>query len=234
MLGIDSDARIVLAEGIVKYFTQMVQSRKIPLTMNRQKILTRLSEINSKLMALKWSYKPLEQILLSKELRSIEIYMKEIFDSFPEKWEEMLNSRGIDGRLTAGTLSFIKYFFYTMRERLSKGFTNDFAKTIDITCGEIQSIEKVEGNNWKCLVADGIARYNVLTNIAELKKGDVVPIGKLPPQIIHGVYSEGMFLGGSGGIRKLSKDEIGKRPDLTDNELGQARGILEKHFLSKK
>ena len=234
MVGIDSDVRLILADGIVDYFTQMVKNKRIPLTMNRQLILTRLSEVKSKLMALKWSYKPLEQVLLSKELRNVEIYIKEIFDSFPEKWEEMLTSRGLDGKHTAGTLVFIRDFFYTMRERITKGFSEDYADTIDIVCGEIQSIEKIDANNWKCLVADGRARYNVLTNIQELKKGDIVPIAKLPPQIVHGIYSEGMFMGSSKGISKFTKDEIGKRPDLTDKELGQTRGILEKHFISKK
>ena len=234
MSGIDSDARIVLAEGIIKYFTNLVQNKRIPLTMNRQKILTRLSETNSKLMALKWSYKPLEQVLHSKELREIEIYIKEIFDSFPERWDETLDSRGKEGKLSAGILIFIRNFFYTMRERLSKGFSNDFANTFDIICGEIQQIEKAEGNTWKCVVADGTARYTVLTNIADLKKGDVVPIGRLPPQIIHGVYSEGMFLGGSKGIQKFTKEDIGTKPILNDNELGQARGIIEQFFGVRK
>ena len=101
MVGIETDSRLILAEGIAKFFSQMVQNKQIPLTMNRDKIMSRLSEVNSKIMALKWSYKPLEQVLLSKELRDIEIFIKEIFDSFPEKWEDMLASRGIDGKLTA-------------------------------------------------------------------------------------------------------------------------------------
>ena len=87
MVGIDADVRLNIAEGIVKEFTDLVRNKKIPLTINKQKILTRLNEIKSKLMALKWSYKPQEQVLLSKELRDIEIFIKEIFDEFPENWE---------------------------------------------------------------------------------------------------------------------------------------------------
>ncbi|MHA1212451.1 MAG: hypothetical protein ACTSSH_08325, partial [Candidatus Heimdallarchaeota archaeon] len=94
----DTDSRIVIAIGVVKSLTDIVQNKKIPLTLNRQKIMTRLSEINSKLMALKWSYKPLEQVLHSKELREIEIFAKEIFDELPEKWVEMLSSRGVEGK----------------------------------------------------------------------------------------------------------------------------------------
>jgi len=77
MVGIESDARIILAEGIVKRFNDMVKNRQIPLTMDRQKVISRLSEINSKLMALKWSYKPLDKVLQSKELRDIEIFVKD-------------------------------------------------------------------------------------------------------------------------------------------------------------
>ncbi|MFW9924591.1 MAG: hypothetical protein ACFFDW_15020, partial [Candidatus Thorarchaeota archaeon] len=124
--------------------------------------------------------------------------------------------------------------FYRLRERLTTGFSNDFADTFDIRCGEIQTIEKVEGNNWKCLVSDGVSRYNVLTNIEGLKKGEVLPIAKLPPQIIHSVLSEGMFMGSAKTIRPFSKDEIGKRPELSDKELGQSRGIIERFFAHKK
>lgn len=234
MTGIDSDARIILAEEMAKYLYQMVLNKRIPLTMNRQKIMTNLDEINSKIMALKWSYKPLEGVLHSKELRDIEIYMKEIFDSFPEKWEDMLTSRGQDGKLTTKLLVYIREYFYRLRERLTNGFSDDFADTFDIRCGEIQTIEKVEGNNWKCLVTDGVSRYNVLTNIEGLKKGEVLPIAKLPPQIIHDVLSEGMFMGSAKTIRPFSKDEIGKRPELSDKELGQSRGIIERFFAHKK
>ncbi len=234
MTGIDSDARIILAEGIVKRLSDMVKNRQIPLTMDRQKILSRLAEINSKLMALKWSYKPLDKVLQSKELRDIEIFIKDIFDSFPVKWEEMLTTRGLEGRQTTGLLLFMRNFFYRLRERLTNGLSNDFADTIDILVGEIQTIEKVDGSNWKCMVSDGQARYFVVTNIPELKKGDVLPIAKLPPQAIHGIYSEGMFMSAPKEELKFTKEDVGKRPELTDKELGQARGILESMFLHKK
>ncbi len=233
LTGIDSDSRIVIAEGITKYFTELVQSKKIPLTLNRQKIQARLSEINSKLMGLKWSYKPLEQILHSKELRDIEISAKEIFDSFPDKWEEFLSTRGIEGKNTSAIIVFIRDFFYRLRERLTNGLSDDFADAIDILCGEILSVESIDAKNWKCLVTDGVARYHVATNISGLKKGDIVPIAKLPSSIVHGVHSEGMFLG-KPDSSKYTSDNIGKRPELTDKELGQARGILERFFVSKK
>jgi predicted RNA-binding protein with EMAP domain len=233
LTGIDSDSRIILAEGITKYFTELVKSKRIPLTLNRPKIQSRISEINSKLMSLKWSYKPVEQILHSKDLRDIEISVKDIFDSFPEKWDEILSTRGIEGKNTSAILIFIRDFFYRLRERLTNGFSVDFADAIDILCGEVLSVENLDAKNWKCLVTDGVARYQVATNIAGLKKGDIVPIAKLPSQIIHGVHSQGMFLG-SPDSSKYSSDDVGKRPELTDKELGQARGILERFFVSKK
>jgi len=231
---VDTDSRIVIAIGVVKSLTDIVQNKKIPLTLNRQKIMTRLSEINSKLMALKWSYKPLEQVLHSKELREIEIFAKEIFDELPEKWVEMLSSRGVEGKKSVAELTYLRDFFYTMRERITKGFSDDYADAIDIFCGEILSIEKLDAKNWKCVVADGQARYNVITNISDLKKGEVVPIAKLPPQIVHGVLSEGMFMGSSAGIKKFTSEEVGKRPELEDKDLGQARGILQEYFVNKK
>ncbi len=234
MVGIETDARIMLAEGIVKRFNDMVKNRHIPLSMDRQKVISRLSEINSKLMALKWSYKPLDKVLQSKELREIEIFIKDIFDAFPVKWEEMLTSRGLEGRQTTGLLLFIRDFFYRLRERLTKGLSDDFADTIDILVGEIQTIEKADGGTWKCMVSDGQARYYVITNISELKKGDILPIAKLPPQAIHGIYSEGMFMSAPKEGLKFTKEDVGKRPELTDKELGQARGILENMFLHKK
>ncbi|NHJ31649.1 MAG: hypothetical protein FK732_02190 [Asgard group archaeon] len=234
MVGIDSDSRLIIAEGMVKQFTDLIQNRKIPLTLNRQKILTRLSEINSKLKALKWSYKPLEQVLHSKDLRDIEINAKEIFDSFPEKWEDRLTSQGFEGKNSVAVLTYIKNFFYSIRERITKGFSDDFADAIEIFCGEIIGIEAIDSANWKCIVADGHARYNVVTNIPEIKKGEIVPIAKIPPQVVHGILSEGMFAGSSKGLQRFTKDEVGKRPDLSNKELGQSRGILEKLYVGKK
>ncbi len=234
MVGIDSDSRLIIAEGVVRQFTDIVQNKKIPLSLNRQKILTRLSEISKKIKALKWSYKPLEQVLRSKELRDIEINAKEIFDSFPEKWEDRLVTQGLDGKNSVAILTYIRNYFYTMRERLTQGLSDDYADAIDILCGEIISIESIDSANWKCIVTDGKARYNVVTNIVGIKKGEVVPIAKLPPQIVYGVLSEGMFAGSSKGLPRFTNDDIGKRPDLSDKELGQSRGILEKLYVSKK
>ncbi|NHJ87345.1 MAG: hypothetical protein FK734_17910 [Asgard group archaeon] len=232
MAGIDSDSRIVIAEGMVREFTNLVQNKRIPLTLNRQKILTRLAEINSKLMALKWSYKPLEQILHSKELRDIEIFAKDIFDTFPEKWEDMLNTRGIEGKLAVKNLQYLRDFFYSIRERLTEGFSEDYADAIDILTGEILSIEKIDAKNWKCVVTDGKARYNIATNIVDLKKGDLMPIAKLPPQIVHGVLSEGMFIGSP--LTGVGKDEVGKKPEVSEKEKGHARGILQEHYVKRK
>ena len=232
--GIDSDSRIAIAEGIVKQFNDLILNRKIPLSLNREKIMTRLGEIKSKLMALKWSYKPLESILQSKELREIEIYAKDIFDSFPDKWEDTLTARGLEGKKSVALLNYMKNYFYRLRERLTTGLSNDYAKAIDILCGEILTIENIDNKNKKCLVTDGISRYFVVTNIEELKKGDVIPIAKLPPQIIYDILYEGMFVGTSKGIRKFSKEDVSKRPDLTNEELGQTRGILEQLYVSKK
>ncbi|NHJ49181.1 MAG: hypothetical protein FK733_15440 [Asgard group archaeon] len=234
MTGIDSDSRLVIAEGIIKQFTDLVQNKKIPLTLNKQKVLSRLSEMKSKLMALKWSYKPLEQVLHSKELREIEINAKDIFDSFPENWEQRLSTQGLDGRKSVADLTYMRMFFYSMRERIKEGFSDDFADAIDILCGEIISIEAINSSNWNCIVTDGKARYNVVTNIEGIKKGEVVPIAKLPPQIVHGILSEGMFAGSSRGLQRFTSEEVGKQPDLTDKELGQARGILEQIYVSKK
>jgi predicted RNA-binding protein with EMAP domain len=121
-----------------------------------------------------------------------------------------------------------------MRERLKDGFSDDYADAIDILCGEIISIDSIDSSNWNCIVTDGKARYNVVTNIAGLKKGEIVPIAKLPPQIVHGVLSEGMFAGSSKGLQRFTSEEVGKRPNLSDKELGQARGILENIYVSKK
>jgi hypothetical protein len=234
MVGIEADTRIIIAEGIVNHFTDMIKTRQIPLSLNREKLLKRLSEIKSNLMALKWSYKPVEQIQHSKELRQIEMLSKDIFDSFPPNWEETLNSRGIQGKQTAGLLNYIKHFFYSLRKRLQEGFSDDYADAFDIRAGEILSLEKVGNSIWKCLVTDGSKRYYVATNIPDLKKGEVVPIAILPPQIVHDVYSEGMFMGSSKGMTKLSKEDVGTKPDLSDKELGQARGIMEQFFTKKK
>ena len=234
MVGVESDLRIILAEGVTKFFANMVRNRQIPLSMNREKVLHRLTEINSKLMALKWSYLPLEQVLLSKDFRAIEIFAKEIFDSFPPNWEETLGSRGTEGQRLVGLLKFIRDFYYRLRERMSTGFSEDLSDAMDIFCGEVLSIDLVSKGVWKCLVADGQARYNVITAIEGVKKGEIVPIAKLPPQIVHGIYSEGMFMGSSEGLRRFTKEDIGKRPELTDKELGQSRGILKQQFLSQK
>jgi predicted RNA-binding protein with EMAP domain len=234
MVGIDSDARIVIAEGIVKQFIELVQSKRIPLTLDRQKTLTRLNEIKSKLLAMKWSYKPLEQILRSNELRSIEINAKDIFDSFPTDWEERLITQGLDGKKTAAELKFLQSFFYTLRDRLKDGFSDDYALAIDILCGEIISVEPIDSKNWKCIVADGRSRYTIVTNIPDIKKGEVVPIAKLPPQIVHGELSGGMFAGSSKGLQRFTSEEVGKRPDLSDKDLGQTRGLLEQMYVKRK
>jgi hypothetical protein len=230
----DSDVHLLLTEKITTYFSDMVKNRHLPLTLNRERIMKRLEEVKSKVMKLKWSYLPIEQVLHSKELRAIEKIIKEIIDSFPKNWQTILEGRGIEGKRIASLVTFIQKHYFSLRERLKEhGFSEDYGDTIDIYCGEVLQIESIDKENWKCMVTDDHDRYNVITNIDGIKKGEVIPIARLPPQVIHGVLSEGMFMV-SDDRSRFTKDDIGKRPSLTEKELGQARGIIKNFFDKKK
>jgi len=67
-------------------------------------------------------------------------------------------------------------------------------------------------------VTDGLETYEIVTNDQTVKRGDVLPLAFLPPKNILGVISEGMFVGGREGIKRVSEGLVGSKPVLDEYE----------------
>ena len=104
---------------------------------------------------------------------------------------------------------------------------NDPVIGIDIKTGEIVSVGKSD-KLLICNVNLGDKAITVVTNDLTVKEGNRVGVAMLPPSVIMGVTSEGMFLGAGDGVLKEVEGNLGEMPHgIPLESLNETRNLVE-------
>jgi predicted RNA-binding protein with EMAP domain len=107
---------------------------------------------------------------------------------------------------------------------------DELETAVEVRAGRVISVrEHTAGEIWLTRVAAGRS-IPVVTNDPTVDDDDQVGVAFLPPTEVHGVVSEGMFLGdGDGVLRGVEADE--GRPDVDEAAYAETRNALS-GFLS--
>jgi len=144
-----------------------------------------LQEMWSELKRLRWSGLPSDMA-------------SEMALSLVEKAREMrevLDLKGEAKDLIKAQASWILWYLQTLPQRIKRKEEVDPGEAVDVFSGEVKSVERhPNADKLKITrVAIGSLALTVVTNIAEVKEGEVRAVALLPPTDLRGVISWGMF-----------------------------------------
>ncbi len=186
-----NDLRILVAEDALNRIQKMVMGQRLHHPYNKHRARQLLSRLNSLLMQIKYSMMPAEILLQQPMLR-------EFKNTALELARTIMPPKTMIGEVDKYTLAELRYclrILIGLPARILLGDENRPEYAVDVEAAKILSVHK-HPNADKLLVARVQARYathTVVTNIQDVREGELRAIAFLPPVIIRGELSEAMF-----------------------------------------
>jgi len=213
------DPRVLFVESVLGYVLNTLKGKKIQHVRhdNIIKILSDMLEIAKKI---KWSYVSPQDIEKQGLLDNLGIEL----DNFKNIVWPVLDKQSDQIR------KLIRFFvktIHTFRDRFV-GQKLDIENVVATSFVRVISVDKHPNakNLYLVWVSDGEETYEIVTNDPTLRRGDVVPLAFLPPKEFMGITSEGMFIGGQSGIRRVDECFIGKQPELDEDEKNNLKAAV--------
>jgi len=218
------DPRFVFLENYVKYILDKLKGKKV-YGIKKDELLDRVNQVSSLIRELRWSYLPKKELAKSSTMKNLMDIGGNLLSLLEEKGRE-LKSRD---PLFYSELKFLSLNLEKLSERIIN-LPDTQSSAVDVVCVKVIDRENhPRGQNLLVTyVTDGVRNYKVVTNDKSIKAGEIIPLAILPPREFLGVVSEGMFVGGRDGIRRMKgEDYIGKRCELTEEE---SKAVIKEIF----
>jgi|Deesub1362B_J571_1020462.scaffolds.fasta_scaffold01374_12 hypothetical protein len=201
------DFRILLAEKGLDELEKLFNSVKIQ---GRKEYVRKLRVLKSDLQTVKYSYISL------KEITELEVLKKII-----EVSESILKDlKGVERDFVTISVIYWLEYMTNLPKLLSRGIISQPYQAIRYFCGEIVSRSKID-KLWICTVDCGF-KMNVVTNSGRFKQGEFAIIAHLPPRVLEGNVSEGMFL----DLSAKCKEHKGETEFIEGVDYGEVNSIL--------
>jgi len=201
-----ADYRILVAEEALSRIENRLKSWSLPYALNKPKAVEEARRLRSSLMGIKHSYLPLEMLLESEQLRTLEEASRELS-------RLLLPQRGAKAtseahRLAVAELKYALSVLMNLRKRLLLGEENRPEFAVDVVGVEVAVVEKHPSAGNLFITKAGTEEYSftIVTNIKTVKRGEVRAAAVLPPVAFFGVVSEAMYLSDP-----LPREHKGKR-----------------------
>jgi len=203
-----SDFRILLAEKGLNELEKLIQSIKIQ---QRKAFLNELKSMQSWIQVVKYSYLSPADILNLDEMRNLVKKSGEVSEAL----------RGVERDFKSKCAVYWLEYINKLPSLMERGEISKAYEAIRYFSGEIVNRVKLK-KLWLCSV-DCNFRVDVVTNSEEFKPGMFVVVSYLPPQVLEGKISEGMFVDASLNKKgELNHQEIKNVSD----KLGEVESIL--------
>lgn len=202
-----NDFRILVAEETLLRLENLINSKRLPVAYEKKKAQEQIHKIKSSLMAIKYSYLPPEQLISSQ-----------IFAEYEKTVNKLIVMLNLDTKaptMKDNTQKFaIAQYKYIMRSltrlknRLLLDQENKPEFAVDIIGVKVLATAKhPQSSKLKvCKVEDAEHSYIIITNMEKISKNFSLGVAFLPPVILMGEISEGMFCTG-----KIDESLVGKR-----------------------
>lgn len=188
-----NDYRFIIAEDAINRLRKIIVNWQLPYPINKSKALKNIEEIESRVMRMKYSFLPMTLLLKMREL-------KEIIDYAMELSKILLPSKALHTKKTKHQLliSEIRYSLWILiglKQRLMRGEHNLPEYAIDVIGVEILFVQKHPSADklWVLKCGTESFGFTVVTNIPNIKKGEIRGAAILPPVEFIGVVSEAMI-----------------------------------------
>jgi len=189
-----NDYRVLVAEDALNRLENRVKVWGLPYPLNRSLATERLRRLRSALMTLKYSYLPTDLLLQSEALKEIESLTKELIPTLLPPKEVRLES--VAHKLAVAEIKYAISTLLGLKSRLALGEEGKPEEAVDVLGVEVVSVEKHPNADNLWVVKAGTEKFSftIVTNIPNVKKGEVRAVAILPPMNFLGVVSEGSHL----------------------------------------
>ncbi len=187
------DYRILVAEDAVNRIEKRVKVWNLPYPLNKGLALEKVRALRSAFMRVKYSFLPVDMLLESDALKELESAAQELARLvLPPRGTRIENE---SHKLAVAELRYSLWTLLGLRSRLALGEESRPEYAVDIIGVEIGSVEKHPRAERLWILKAGTERFSftVVTNLSNVKKGEIRGVAILPPAVFYGVISEAMI-----------------------------------------
>lgn len=224
-----NDYRLLVAEHAVDLLEKIVAVKAIPVPTNWGKASVLVREVRGIVKRMRYSFLPATMLARSSDAERLKQVVKDLASLlFPQQWAEELK-RLKKNRLQVAEAKYALRTLYGLPSRLALGDDNNVYYAVDVECVRIVSVEKhPSAKNLFVTHATGIYRYVIVTNIADMKRGEVRAAAILPPREFGGIVSEAMYCSDPLG----EECNPGKRAPREAVRVGEVAAVID--YITRK
>ncbi len=217
------DARVLILEDALKRLDEIISNRKLKFHIDYGLLGKAVQRANGFFYEVKFSYIDPKSLAEMSSTNQLVSSIHEVGEAF----HKALKSTGYSPNTPKDALTLAE-MEYSLRivggfQNRLLNFSDDPAFAVDLLAVEIGHVEQIAGskNLTLCRCSDGKQRWQIVTNLQDIKSGMRLPCAVLPPAEMMGVVSEAMFL----GLEELGDSyEIGPLSKPSPKALDSARG----------
>ncbi len=200
-----NDYRFIMAEYALSRLKQRVRQWGMPWPLNKSKALEIIESLERDVKKLRYSYLPPDLLLESETLKELTSKSKELATLVLPKQQVKMEQKH---RLALSEIKWALLILIGLPNRIKLGTANHPVYAVDVVGVEVTRVTPLEGtDNLKVTRAStGSIVFTIVTNIQDIKPGEVRAAALLPPVEFHGVISEAMY-----SSDPLPRELIGKR-----------------------
>ncbi len=216
------DYRILIAEDALHRLESRVKSWGLPYPLNRGVAESLLSRARSLLMSIKYSYLPLNYLLSSPQLKELAGTARELSKYLlpPPNFRV----EGTSSKLAVAEIKYSLLALIGLKARLALGEENLPEYGVDVVGVEVVTVSRHSSADRLWVLKVGTEKFSltVVTNIPNVKKGEVRAVAILPPKNLYGVISEAMIVSDP-----IPTEFKGRRPPSDLLHLKELRTVVE-------
>ncbi len=188
-----NDYRILVAEDAINRLENRVKVWNLPYPINKGLAIEKVKKLRSLLMQIKYSFLPLDMLMEFEALRELENVARELISVILPPKGTRIESES--QKLAVAELRYSLSILLGLRARIALGEENRPEYAIDIVGVEVGHVEKHPRADKLWIAKVGTERFSftVVTNIPNVKKGEIRGVAVLPPATFFGIVSEAMF-----------------------------------------
>lgn len=207
-----NDLRLLIIERLITRLKERCGQRQYGSQKQTAAARTLLDELSGKLAALRYSYMDDPELLAYDDTRAIARGAQRIAELLQEHaaGEDRLAFARFFGRCAGGLVEALK------RDATLEGIT-------PVAVGEVLSADKLPKTKslLRCRVKAFGQTLQIVTNLTDTRRGDLMKVASVPPAEVMGLLSEAQFVGRAG-----AGSTVGERPELTAGEAREIRRAM--------
>lgn len=188
-----NDYRFILAEDAINRIEKRVKAWNLPWPIRKREVLESIDVLRRKLLKLKYSFLPANLILESEELKDLVSSSMKLKEELIDKEKTYGMPKNISQRMSLAEIKYSLSILIGLPQRLKLGEENKPEYAVDVVGVEVSRVEGLTEKLKVTRASAGSFALTIVTNLKEIKVGEVRAAAILPPVEFHGVISEAMY-----------------------------------------